>query len=340
MSHQSPHMVFIGPLRQDYVIGPQKDVYFAQPGGSAMYAAVGARVWGSDPLALVSRVGEDFPQSWLKQLQSHGISCEAVHVVAGAPPSQAFYEYRSDGEVNEREPRLACVRRGVAMPKELLSFTPAGADEDVRDRFTPLAIRPEDLASAHRQARAAYLAPAHIVTHQTLPAPLHSGGTTTIALSPSPRYLQPTSLHLLPHLLQGINLLLLNARMARGLYHESTRDLGEIARRLGSYGCPLVVVMEEAGSQVMYHVGNSSPIAIPAYPAARRNPVGAEGAFAGGFLAGLHLTYDPLQAVLYGNVSASLSVEGPGALFALSHMKGLAEARLEWLRSKVKGAMG
>ena len=331
-------MVLIGPLHQDYVIGPQKDVYFAQPGGSAMYAAVGARVWGSDPLALVSRVGEDFPQSWLKQLQSHGVSCAAVHVVPGAPPSQAFYEYRSDGEVNEREPRLACARLGVAMPKELLPFTPAGEDEDVRDKFTPLAIRPADLTSAHRQARSAYLAPAHLVTHQTLPALLHRGGTTTIALSPSPRYLLPTSLHLLRPLLQGVNLLLLNERMARGLFRESTRALGEIARRLGAYGCPLVVVMEESGGQVLYRAGNSSPSNIPAYPVERRNPVGLEGAFAGGFLAGWHLTYDPLQAILYGNVSASLSVEGPGALFALSRMKGLAEARLEWLRAKVKGA--
>jgi sugar/nucleoside kinase (ribokinase family) len=126
--------------------------------------------------------------------------------------------------------------------------------------------------------------------------------------------------------------------MARGLYRESTRDLAEIARRLASYGCPLVVVLEESGGQVLCRVEDPSPATIPAYPAARRNPVGVEGAFAGGFLAGWRLTYDPLQAVLYGNVSASLSVEGPGALFALSRMKGLAEARLEWLRAKMRGA--
>jgi len=337
MSHESPQMVFIGPLRQDYVIGPQKDIYFAQPGGSAMYAAVGARVWGSEPVAIVSRVGEDFPQSWLEQLESKGISCEAVRVLPAAPPSQAFYEYRSDGEVNEREPRLACARAGVALPKELLAYTPPGADEDVRDRFSPLAIRPEDLPSSHRQVRAAYLAPAHIVTHQTLPAPLHSGGTTTIALSPSPRYLRPTSLPLLRSLLPGISVFMVSERMARGLFRDSSRDLAEIARRLGAYGCPLVVVMEEAGGQVVYRDGATSPATLPAYPAERRNPVGAEGAFAGGFLAGLRLTYDPLQAALYGNVSASLSVEGPGALFALSRMKGLAEARLEWLRAQVRG---
>jgi ribokinase len=331
-------MVFIGPLHQDYVIGPHKDIYSAQPGGSAMYAAVGARVWVDEPLAIVSRIGEDFPQAWLRQLQSMDISCEAVRVVAGAASTRAFYEYRSDGEVNEREPRLAFARAGVALPKELLAYSPPGADEDVGDRFAPLAIRPEDLPRAQRQVRAAYLAPAHIVTHMTLPAPLRSGGATTIALSPSPRYLLPTSLHLLRPLLRGISILLLNERMARGLFREATRDLAEIAQRLASYGCPLVVVLEDSGSQILYRVEDPLPVAIPAYPADHRNPVGAEGAFAGGFLAGWHISYNPLQAALYGNISASLCVEGPGALFAFSRMKGLAEARLEWLRAKINAA--
>ncbi len=220
MKHDSPQMVFIGPLQQDYIIGPLKDIYFAQPGGAAMYAAAGARVWVDEPLAIVSRIGEDFPQAWLKQLQSIDIMCEAVHVVEGTAATRAFYEYRSDGEVNQREPRLACARAGVEVPKELLAYTPPGADEEVGDRFAPLAIRPEDLPGVYRQARAAYLAPAHVVTHLTLPAPLRSSGTTTIALSPSARYLLPTSLHLLRPLLRGISVFLLNERMARGLFRE------------------------------------------------------------------------------------------------------------------------
>ena len=338
MKHNSPQMVFIGPLQQDYVIGPLKDIYFAQPGGAAMYAAVGARVWVDEPLAIVSRIGEDFPQAWLKHLQSVDIMCEAVRVVEGTAATRAFYEYRGDGEVNEREPRLACARAGVEVPKELLAYAPPGADEDVGDRFAPLAIRPEDLPSVHRQARAAYLAPAHVVTHLTLPAPLRSSGTTTIALSPSPRYLLPTSLHLLPPLLRGISVLLLNERIARGLFRESTRDLAVIAQRLADYGCPLVVVLEDTGGQILYRTEDHSSLSIPPYPAERRNPVGAEGAFAGGFLAGWHRTYNPLQAALYGNVSSSLCVEGPGALFALSRMKGLAEARLEWLKARVNAA--
>ena len=57
------------------------------------------------------------------------------------------------------------------------------------------------------------------------------------------------------------------------------------------------------------------------------NPTGAGDAFCGGFLAGYRETYDPLEAALCGNISASLVVEGSGPFYALDVWPGLAEAR-------------
>ena len=62
---------------------------------------------------------------------------------------------------------------------------------------------------------------------------------------------------------------------------------------------------------------------------------GAGDAFCGGFLAGYRKTYEPLEAALYGNVSASLNVEGSGAFYPLDVLPGLAQARLEVLRAMV-----
>ncbi|MCA9947120.1 MAG: hypothetical protein KC449_26755, partial [Anaerolineales bacterium] len=45
---------------------------------------------------------------------------------------------------------------------------------------------------------------------------------------------------------------------------------------------------------------------------------GAGDSFCGGFMVGLAQTGDPAQAVAYGLVSASLVIEGYGALYALS----------------------
>jgi sugar/nucleoside kinase (ribokinase family) len=75
---------------------------------------------------------------------------------------------------------------------------------------------------------------------------------------------------------------------------------------------------------------------IPAYPARLADPTGVGDAFCGGFLAGYRRTYDPLQAALYGNVSASLKLEGSGALYPLGTLSGLAEARLNVLKDLVR----
>ncbi len=71
---------------------------------------------------------------------------------------------------------------------------------------------------------------------------------------------------------------------------------------------------------------------IPAYPARVVDPTGAGDAFCGGFLAGYEATYDPLQGVLYGNVSASIVIEGTGPFYALDVLPGLPQARLEVLQ--------
>ncbi len=336
MSRQLPQLLFVGGLHLDCVIGPKGDVYLDQPGGDAAYAAVGARVWSDEPLAILSRVTEDFPHAWLRDFEASGIDCQGVRAVSGLPPSRAFYEYRDLGEVNEREPRLAFARRGLPLPRSLLDFEARELGEQVIDRFVPLALRPEDLLPAHRHARAVYFASGHLATHATLPALMRSGGATTVALSPSPRYLTPTEMKKVAPLIGGINLLLIGERHARSLHSESTRDLSEIARRLASLGWPLVIIHTDASGEVIYQADKKVPVLVPPYPADFRNPVGALGAFAGGYLAGWRRTFDPLEAALFGAVSASLSVEGPGALFGLTRMKGLAQERLEWVKMKMK----
>ena len=65
---------------------------------------------------------------------------------------------------------------------------------------------------------------------------------------------------------------------------------------------------------MVYDVKGKHKWEVPAYSARMTDPTGAGDSFCGGFLAGYKKTYDPLQAALYGNVSASLKIEGSGAL--------------------------
>jgi hypothetical protein len=48
------------------------------------------------------------------------------------------------------------------------------------------------------------------------------------------------------------------------------------------------------------------------------------------------VNYDPLEAAMYGNVSASLNIEGSGPFYALDVVPGLARARLASLRDIIR----
>jgi sugar/nucleoside kinase (ribokinase family) len=63
---------------------------------------------------------------------------------------------------------------------------------------------------------------------------------------------------------------------------------------------------------------------------------GVGNAYCGGFLVGLAQTHDPVEAAVRGAVSASIVVEGKGALYALDSTPRLAEARALALRDLVR----
>jgi sugar/nucleoside kinase (ribokinase family) len=102
------------------------------------------------------------------------------------------------------------------------------------------------------------------------------------------------------------------------------------------YGCEYVVIKCGARGQLLYDTNSKRRWEIPAYPARLADVTGAGDAFCGGFTAGYCKNYDPLEGVLYGNVSASLKLEGSGAFYLLDVLPGLAEARLNVLRDGVR----
>ena len=64
-------------------------------------------------------------------------------------------------------------------------------------------------------------------------------------------------------------------------------------------------------------------------------PTGAGDAFCGGFLVGLSLSASPVQAALYGAVSASFIIEDFGVLHALKIDSDQAHSRLRQLQVQV-----
>jgi sugar/nucleoside kinase (ribokinase family) len=139
-----------------------------------------------------------------------------------------------------------------------------------------------------------------------------------------------------PSLITGLTAFLPSEEEVRNLFQGRLENLWEMAEAIASYGCEIVVIKRGERGQLVFDSPNNKRWEVPAYPVQPVDPSGVGDAFCGGFLAGYRETYDPLQAALYGNITASLAIEGQGPFYALDALPGLAQARLEALRSNVR----
>jgi sugar/nucleoside kinase (ribokinase family) len=137
-------------------------------------------------------------------------------------------------------------------------------------------------------------------------------------------------------LLQGLTAFLPSEEELRAIFWGRTNDLWQMAEALASFGCELIIVKRGAHGQMLYDNASKKRWEVPAYPAHLEDLTGAGDSFCGGFSAGYQKTFDPLRAVLYGSVSASLTIEGSGAFHALDALPGLAQARLDSLSDLVR----
>lgn len=330
-----PTYVIAGRLTREYVLPPAGNPLLDAAGGSALYAAGGLLPWDSS-LGLVARVGEDYPRPWLKDMQARGVDTRGIEILQQSLDLRAFHAYSESFDVTHGAPVSQFARHGLTFPKMLLGYTEP--PEVVKDPRSPDDLAPAASAMPleYRDARAAHLCPLDFVTHNQLLLALSAGTVTTITLDPSPGYMQTSFFRDLRVVIARLTAFLPSEEELRGLFWGQTHDLWEMAAAVGDYGCDIVVVKRGARGQAVYDVKGRKRWEIPAYPARQADPTGVGDAFCGGFLAGFRKTYDPVQAALFGNVSASLKIEGSGAFYPVDVLPGLAAARLAALNELVR----
>ncbi|MEJ2599388.1 MAG: carbohydrate kinase family protein, partial [Anaerolineales bacterium] len=223
-----------------------------------------------------------------------------------------------------------------AYPKALLGYRNSSSALDSRTRLLPNSLRQGDIPPDFMDASAAHLCSLDYLTHSVLPAILRQAEFTTVTLDPSQGYMNPTYWDDVPALITGLTAFLPAEEEVRSLFHGRSDDPWEMAEALAAYGCEIIVIKCGERGQLLYDSAGHSRWEVPPYPARVVDPIGAGDAFCGGFLAGYRHTFDPLQAVLYGNISASLVVEGSDPFYALDALPGLAEARLDAIRQSIR----
>ena len=103
-------------------------------------------------------------------------------------------------------------------------------------------------------------------------------------------------------------------------------------REIAARGPKIVVIKQGDHGAVLYDRQQDCFRQILPYPADVDDLTGAGDSFCGGFATGYLETGDPVQAALYGTVSASFIIEGFGGLHALKISRSQAEQRLADLR--------
>jgi sugar/nucleoside kinase (ribokinase family) len=328
-----PHFIIAGLLRREYLLPPVGYPLLDAPGGNLLYAAGGLRVWDAD-IGLLGRVGEDYPFQWRRDMEARGFDIQGLKILPGSMDLRSFHAYSETFEQSRTNPVSHFARRELTFPKALLGYQPPDTKVNPR-RPNPQAPTVGDIPEVYLSASAVHICPMDFTSQGQLLTAFKAGLTTTITLDPESAYMNPDFLKDLRELLNGLTAFLPSQEELQALFWGRSNDLWEMAEALGSYGCELVVIKRGVQGQWLYDALGKHRWEFPAYSSRMADPTGAGDAFCGGFLAGYRNSYDPLVAVLQGNVSASLKVEGSGAFYPLDVAPGLAQARLEALRDMV-----
>lgn len=327
--------IVVGKLQTDFILPVSGQPAIGVPGGSLLYSAFGLKLWQSN-IGLIGRVGEDYPQEWLEKISQYGFDCRGIRVLPRSVDLRYFAAYPEPTVRSFTNPVSHFARLGLPFPKPLLGYVEPS--QDPASRLTPsdITIRITDFPPDYLDATAAHLAPLDFLSHALLPPAFRQGHITTITMDPSANMMTPIFWDEIPGLLRGISVFHTSEAKLRSLYQGRSNDLWEMAEGIASHGCEIVVIKRGVQGQYVYDHSHRTRWIIPAYPANVLDPTGAGDAFCGGFLAGYRETYDPLEAALRGNISASIIVEGTSAFYAANTLPALVQMRLESLRPLVR----
>lgn len=321
----------VGSLALNDTVYADGRTSMADPGGNALYAAVGANIWSSS-VGIVAVVGYDWPPEHTDKLEHSAINTAGL-TQKDAETLRAWTIYEVSG-----------YRRYFSRNTEVVLLTPSP--------FSSSPLTAKESAAYSEAARQVH------IRNSPLPQelPNHLWNVDTIHLCPMRLetllawvdYLQNkpdifVSLDILPYplnsnlddpdllkLLSRVNAFMPSEAEAESLmpgYHTET-----FCREMAARGPGIVIIKQGDHGATLFDRDKDQLHRIAPFPADVDDLTGAGDSFCGGFSVGYAKTGDSLQAAFYGTVSASFIIEAFGGLHALKISQAQAEKRLETLQ--------
>ena len=321
----------VGSLALNDTVYADGRTSMADPGGNALYAAVGANIW-SDQVGIVAVVGYDWPHDYTTMLRTSAIETHGL-VQKDHETLRAWTIYESSG-----------YRRFFSRNTEVSLLTP--------DPFSSTPLTVEEAAAYSEAARQVHL------RNSPLPheLPDYLWNVDSIHLSPMRmetmltwlEHLQDkpdifVSVDISPYPLNGnlddADLLKLLGRVDAFMPSEAEAETlmphhtpRTFCREIAARGPKIVVLKQGDHGATLFHREQGFLYQVRPYPAKVKDATGAGDSFCGGFAVGYQETGSMLDAAFYGTVSASFVIEEFGGLHALDITREQAEERLAEVR--------
>ena len=311
-------LAFVGSFSIDSVLMPDGRWAVDKIGGNALWSALGARACGFAPRVLAV-VGRDYPAHVLETLAEAGIDTSAVVHLDRNHPVRVTFAHLPDGARIQPVPA-----RMVAALPELVrpSFVDTTGAPEVLEQGAP---RGEDIPDRWLDEVDAWhlpLLPLH--RHRSVVARISGARGRLHSDCPARSDLLGNPFGRLAPTLPSLDVFL-----------PSTSDFDVIAPRLALAevvdelrrgGAGTVVV--KAGADGAFVCEDQRIVHVPAYARAPVDPTGAGDAFCGGFLAGIALGRNAVEAASLGAAVASFAVatENPLTLARIDPAQTFARA--------------
>jgi hypothetical protein len=327
-THEIKYLVF-GKITRDFVIPHKGKPVNDLPGGSALYAAVGIAIWEKG-IGIISQVGENYPLQELKALDQYGIDIEGIRVHPGNMDLREFHSPNPPGKTRNDSPAGYYSRHDQDYPIGLIGYD----DTDKNKSALPFKNKQRlPLPDSYKEASAVHICALPLSTLTFWSSAIKKTSIKTTSIEPADDLIHKNQFHKLSSIIHGFTISIIKENQLRNLYMNPKADLWEMIENFASIGNEIVVINQGQMGQLVYDAIEKKRWHIPAYPARLINPTGIADAYCGGFLAGYYRNFDPLEAAVYGNISASMVTDGIGIIHPLKAMEGLSTARL----NKVKG---
>ncbi len=333
--HLHPKYIVAGSLKREFAIQSDGRYRLDFMGGCGAFAACGIALW-DQPVGLTCRVGEDFPQEWLQDLNKYQVDTRGIKIQPQIMDLRFFTGYTSLGEYENTNPVRHFAHHSVPFPSILLNYAPSQDAKLGIDQILPTSPRSNDIPKEFLDATAAHICAMDYLTQSLLQPVLRSGEIKNITVEAHSSYLQPEYFNKLAAVVSGLTAFIVREADLRLFFRNRSNDLVEMATAVANLGCEMVIVHQTDGNKVLYDLTTRKKWLVPSYPNTRVNYHSAQASFGGGFLAGYRIAFDPLQALKYGIITESIAAESLHPLSMFDALPGLAQARLDALEEMVR----